>query len=189
MPPLKDITGLKSGRLKAVRLFGMAKKQAFWECLCECGARPVVASRQLVSGRTKSCGCLKRDNASLNAGLGGRAARATCSERMKRLNRKHGHTSRVEGQSPTYISWSAARARCRNKSRVYYQGVTMCERWASSFENFLADMGERPTGTTLDRWPNRKGNYEPGNCRWATPKEQAQNRKPPRKRKLCLPPS
>jgi hypothetical protein len=64
------------------------------------------------------------------------------------------------------------------RDKEWYRGVKVCERW-QKFENFLADMGERPQGRTLDRYPNNAGNYEPGNCRWATAKEQAANRKPP----------
>lgn len=103
---------------------------------------------------------------------------------------KHGHTSRElhpEGDTPTYRSWLAMRTRCNNAGRdnadrYTERGVVVCDRW-NSFENFLADMGERPEGKTLDRWPNHAGNYEPGNCRWATPREQARNT---RRNKLTL---
>lgn len=102
-------------------------------------------------------------------------------------NRTHGHTvNRVK--SPTYKSWDSMRARCTypsNPAFAYYQkhGVTLCDRWRtgeggkSGFECFLDDMGERPSmNHSIDRWPNPTGNYERSNCRWATKREQANNR-------------
>lgn len=94
----------------------------------------------------------------------------------------HGHTSReINGNknSRTYSSWMAMRTRCTNPNRdnsdrYFDRGIAICERW-ENFENFLADMGERPEGTSLDRYPDPAGDYEPGNCRWATPREQARN--------------
>lgn len=84
-------------------------------------------------------------------------------------------------KTPTYVSWQNMRNRCSPfwpDAHLYSQrGITVCERWRSSFQNFLNDMGERPSGMTLDRYPDNKGNYEPGNCRWATPVEQARNRR------------
>ena len=96
---------------------------------------------------------------------------------------KHGHTpgnGKLCKRSRTYASWTMMKQRCYNKNNVSFpryggSGVTVCERW-EQFINFLADMGERPAGKTLDRI-DRTGDYEPGNCRWATPKEQAANRK------------
>lgn len=90
--------------------------------------------------------------------------------------RTHGHN-----RSPTYSSWQSMKNRCLNPNEPSYarygaRGITVCDRWLE-FANFLADMGERPAGTSLDRWPNAAGNYEPGNCRWATPTEQALNRR------------
>jgi hypothetical protein len=85
-----------------------------------------------------------------------------------------GHT----WESPTYVSWKGMKSRCR-LGGAYYGRVEVCDRWLK-FENFLADMGERPDGLTLDRIDN-DGNYEPGNCRWATPKQQSANRRPTRK--------
>ena len=101
-------------------------------------------------------------------------------KQRSRRHYKHGHTVN-EAYSPTYQSWQSMIARGRyphrDVARKYARrGITVCERWQKSFEAFLADMGERPDGTTLDRMDNAKG-YEPGNCRWATPKEQARNRR------------
>ena len=101
----------------------------------------------------------------------------------------HGEGTRGK-KTGAYRSWEAMRERCLNPraaNHCYYgaQGVKVCERW-SDFKNFLADMGPRPEGKSLDRFPDRYGNYEPSNCRWATPKEQANNR---RKRRLTENPS
>jgi hypothetical protein len=95
---------------------------------------------------------------------------------MKR--RQHGHCV-ARKVTRTYKSWNAMRERCSNSSASNYadyggRGIVVCDRW-STFENFLADMGERPEGMTLDR-KDTSGNYEPSNCRWATPTEQQRNR-------------
>ena len=99
---------------------------------------------------------------------------------------KHGHSRSNNGRpSPEYYSFTKMKDRCLNPNHVHYNryggnGVTICDRWLdkeNGFSNFLADMGERPEGTTLDRYPDTKGNYEPSNCRWATPKEQRANQR------------
>lgn len=82
--------------------------------------------------------------------------------------------------TPTYKTWEAMKTRCNNPASKNYaayggRGVTVCARWSASFEDFLADMGVRPAGTTLDRFPDTNGHYEPGNCRWATKVEQQRN--------------
>lgn len=97
--------------------------------------------------------------------------------------KKAGKKSFTHGMthSTTFKSWDTMIQRCTNKNAKGYEGwggsgIIICERWLTSFESFLADMGERPPGTTLDRYPNKRGNYEPENCRWATPKEQQRNK-------------
>lgn len=94
----------------------------------------------------------------------------------------HGHARQADGKaSPEYAAWNAMRQRCRDKNHEFFhhyggRGIKVCKRWDSSFEHFLADMGERPSAKhSLDRYPDNNGNYEPTNCRWATPKQQHRN--------------
>lgn len=154
MPARKPIiAGDRFGRLTV--LSGNRWRQPTCECRCDCGAVMSVEVGRLRSGNTKSCGCLANDV---------RGAKQIT----------HGHTR--GGDSPTYNSWTAMRARARYAQHYpNYQrrGIAVCDRW-QKFENFLEDMGKRPPGLTLERIDNAKG-YEPGNCRWATKKEQGRN--------------
>lgn len=150
-PPLKDLTDRRFGKLRVLQYSHADRNgHAMWKCQCSCGEKTVVRSRNLRSGNTSSCGCRRFSEGS--------------------------------GKRQAYVSWLCMRQRCGNpnhKGWRYYgaRGIKVAERW-SRFENFFTDMGPRPRFTTLDRFPNRNGNYEPGNCRWATMKQQHENKNP-----------
>ena len=174
MPAALDLTGQRFGRLVTLRpVAGSRRRTRRWVCVCDCGNETEAATDKLRSGEVRSCGCLRSENST-------RLANALGDRRGKT---KHGYAKGT--QSPTYRSWTAMLARCRNPARNRWdhyggRGITVCARWdvqqGGSFENFLADMGERPPDRTLDRI-NVDGNYEPGNCRWATTSEQQRNRR------------
>lgn len=163
--PATDLVGRNFGRLKVLQRAGSTDLgAALWDCHCVCGNPVIVQGRRLLSGVTTSCGCKQREYQQSAKGFW-----------------VHGHArSSNNGPSPTYISWQLMISRCyntRNKDYANYggRGIVVDERW-HTFENFLADMGERPAGKTLDRKKNELG-YAKANCRWATPKEQASNRR------------
>jgi hypothetical protein len=147
----KDITGQVFGKVTVIKPDFESGDSRMWICKCQCGIDKSISRDALKSGATVSCGCVGRTS-----------------------NLKHGmHTSR------TYTSWSKMKSRCLNPNDDNYylyggRGIFICEKWLS-FEGFLADMGERPEGMTLDRIDSDK-EYSLENCRWSTPLEQTLNR-------------
>lgn len=150
-----DLTGQRFGFLTALRISDQPREarrgvKTLWDFRCDCGA--IVTRLKPRSTWVASCGC-----------RGGRPA----------PSRKHGLT-----KSKTWNAWRSMRKRCNDPDDASYaryggRGISICSDW-SSFEHFLADMGEAPMGRSLDRIDN-DGNYEPGNCRWATITQQNRN--------------
>lgn len=157
-----DLSGQVFGRWSVIRsapskVGPTGKKKAMWFCKCSCGTERAVSGADLRNGKSVSCGCY--------------------SEELKRQRRKHG-----KAKSKVYKTWGNMKNRCLNEDTPDYKyygamGVTICDEWASSFENFYKDMGDPPTPEhTLERKDVEKG-YSPENCIWATRKEQTRNRK------------
>src|SRR5882724_13092896 len=153
-PRVKDITDQRFGRLVAKKFIRKDnRRRAHWQFQCDCGALFETRADSVTSERTESCGCLNRENHTTHG-----------------LSRK---------DLPIYRCWTNMRNRCQNEKHKAFKhyggrGITVCERW-EKFEYFLEDMG--PTwkrGLSIDRKEN-DGNYEPGNCRWATAKQQRHN--------------
>lgn len=163
----KDLVGVRFGRLVVTERDLIRPIPTRWLCQCDCGKTSDPLSNSLMSGRTNSCGCLQK-------------------ERLLRANTTHGLS-----RTGAYKAWHGIIDRCTNPNFPKYsyyggRGIRVCERW-HSYENFLADMGPRPAGKTIDRYPNNDGHYEPGNCRWATHSEQNVNMRA-RVRPQSLPP-
>lgn len=145
-----NMIGIRSGKLTSVKIANKKTKQFFWECICDCGNKIVVSGNNIRSGKTQSCGCILK-------------------------------TRNGESKSSSYRSWKAMIERCYNPNNNKYslygaRGIKVCDSWLDSFNNFLDDMGARPLNCTLDRI-DTNNNYEKDNCRWATQKQQAINRR------------
>lgn len=152
----RNLTGQKFGRLTVSEYAG--NKPTRWSCVCDCGNTVIVHAGNLSSGHSRSCGCFSAEEASVR-------------------NSTHGMRN-----SPEYTSWCSLIGRCENELNESYsdyggRGITVCDRWRSSFESFYEDMGPRPTPKhSIDRINNDIG-YCKENCRWATKLIQNRNRR------------
>ena len=154
-PKMEDLTGRTFNRLTVIRFIGVTNNQYFWLCRCKCGTYCEKRGFAIKGGGIKSCGCLHRELSSKRA--------------------KHGLS-----RSRTYTIWLGMIRRCkgtREEERRLYRdrGITVCDKWLK-FDGFLQDMGECPDNLTIERVDNNKG-YHPGNCIWATQKQQNRNRR------------
>jgi hypothetical protein len=156
-----DLTKQRFGRWFVMSFSHSDDHDNHWNAVCACGTAKTIRAYDLKSGKSRSCGCQR-------------------SQSLRQRFTVHGHNTK-RAPSPTYSSWANMIQRCTNPNHKQFadyggRGVTICERWRWSFENFLADMGLKPLGLLLDRIDN-DGNYTPSNCRWTTRLESNRNKR------------
>lgn len=158
-----DLAGKRFGRWTALRKVSSKKCGWKWECQCDCGAVGTTSGYSLVHGKSLSCGCLR-------------------TEQVVARSQTHGQSPRI-GETAEYRCWCGIIKRCENPNEQGFplyggRGIRVCQRWRESFAVFFEDMGPKPSTThQLDRYPDMNGDYEPNNCRWATPIQNARNKR------------